>query len=192
MRELIIEQMQAGIDLRQTCLESLQTPLMQAASQMVHCLQSGGKVLACGNGGSASDAMHFVAELVNRFEVNRPALAAIALVNDASVMTSIANDFEFNAVFSRQIEALGRKDDVLLGISTSGNSQNVRRAMQTANSLGMQTIALTGHDGGVMAKEEGLSTSIHIPCASTARVQEMHITCLHILCAIIDRQMFGK
>jgi len=135
--------------------------------------------------------MHFVAELVNRFEVNRPALAAIALVNDASVMTSIANDFEFNAVFSRQIEALGRKDDVLLAISTSGNSQNVLKAMQTANSLAMNTIALTGHDGGAMAKEKNLSTSIHIPCASTARVQEMHITCLHILCSIIDRQMFG-
>jgi len=191
MRNLIIEQMQAGIDLRQTCLESLQTPLMQAAEQMIHCLQSGGKILACGNGGSASDAMHFVAELVNRFEINRPALAAIALVNDASVMTSIANDFEFNSVFSRQTEALGRKGDLLLGISTSGNSQNVLKAMQTASNLGMKTIALTGHDGGAMIKFKTLSTSIHIDCASTARVQEMHITCLHILCAMIDHRMFG-
>ncbi len=190
MRNLIIEQMQAGITLRQACLEPLQTPLLQAAEQMIQCLQSGGKILACGNGGSASDAMHFVAELVNRFEVNRPALAAIALVNDASVMTSIANDFEFNAVFSRQTEALGRKGDVLLGISTSGNSQNVLKAMQTARDLGMETIALTGHGGGSMMNFETLSTSLHIDCHSTARVQEMHITCLHILCSIIDRKMF--
>jgi len=191
MRDLIVEQMQAGIELRQKCQESLQEPLIQAAEQMIQCLQSGGKILACGNGGSASDAMHFVAELVNRFEVNRPALAAIALVNDASVMTSIANDFEFNRVFSRQTEALGRKDDVLLGISTSGNSQNVLQAMHTASNLGMHTIALTGHDGGSMASFEGVSTSIHVDCGSTARVQEMHITCLHILCSIMDRRMFG-
>lgn len=191
MRDLIIEQIQAGIELRQACLEPLQTPLMQAADQMIQCLQSGGKILACGNGGSASDAMHFVAELVNRFEVNRPALAAIALVNDASVMTSIANDFEFNSVFSRQIEALGRKGDVLLSISTSGNSENVLKAMQKARDLDMQTIALTGHDGGSMINFKTLSTSIHIASDSTARVQEMHITCLHILCSIIDRRMFG-
>lgn len=191
MHDLIREQMQAGIALRQACLEPLQAPLLQAAEQMIQCLQSGGKILACGNGGSASDAMHFVAELVNRFEVNRPALAAIALVNDASVMTSIANDVEFNAVFSRQTEALGRKGDVLLGISTSGNSQNVLKAMQTARDLDMQTIALTGHDGGSMMNFETLSTSIHIDCNSTARVQEMHITCLHILCSIIDRKMFN-
>jgi len=106
-------------------------------------------------------------------------------------MTSIANDFEFNAVFSRQTEALGRKGDVLLGISTSGNSQNVLKAMQTAVDLGMHTITLTGHDGGAMLKFEHLSTSVHVPSASTARVQEIHITCLHILCSIIDRRMFG-
>ncbi|MDQ6990948.1 MAG: D-sedoheptulose 7-phosphate isomerase [Mariprofundaceae bacterium] len=190
MRELIVKQLQAGITLRQACLEHLQNPLMQAAEKMIHCLQSGGKILVCGNGGSASDAMHFVAELVNRFEINRPALAAIALVNDASVMTSIANDFEFNSVFSRQIEALGRKGDVLLGISTSGNSQNVIKAIQTAKKLDMETITLTGHDGGEMAQIS--PTSIHIDSDSTARAQEMHITCLHILCSIIDKRMFGK
>jgi len=190
MRDLIVEQMQAGIKLRQACVESLQQPLIQAAELMVQCLQSGGKILVCGNGGSASDAMHFVAELVNRFEVDRPALAAIALVNDASVMTSIANDVEFDAVFSRQTEALGRKGDVLLGISTSGNSKNVLKAMHTASHLGMQTIALTGHDGGDMAKFPNLSASIHIDSESTARTQEMHISCLHILCSLIDKELF--
>jgi len=192
MRDLIIQSMQEGIDLRAQCLTTLQEPLLQAADQMVHCLQSGGKILACGNGGSASDAMHFVAELVNRFEVNRPALAAIALVNDASVMTSIANDFEFNRVFSRQVEALGRKGDLLLAISTSGNSQNVLAAMDVAASLEMPCITLTGHDGGAMVKHAAVSTAIHIAHASTARVQEMHITCLHILCSLMDRTMFPQ
>jgi len=191
MRDLIREHMQAGIALRQQCLDDLQEPLIQTADLMVDCLQSGGKILACGNGGSASDAMHFVAELVNRFEADRPALAAIALVNDASVMTSIANDVEFQAVFSRQTEALGREGDILLGISTSGQSQNVLKAMHTASDLGMKTVALTGHDGGEILHFPGLSSSIHIQSNATARVQEMHITCLHILCSIMDRRMFG-
>ncbi len=191
MQDLIRKAMLDGIELRQQCTESLLKPLADAADMMVHCLQSGGKILACGNGGSAADAQHFVAELVNRFEINRRALAAISLTNDASVMTSIANDFEFNAVFSRQIEALGRDGDVLLAISTSGDSANVLKAMDEAAALNMESIALTGRDGGKVGLHDGVSVHINIPHTSTARVQEMHITCLHILCTLIDERMFG-
>ena len=191
MRDLIVEHMQAGIALRQQCLEDLNLPLQQAAALMIQCIQSGGKILACGNGGSASDAMHFVAELVNRFEVDRPALAAIALVNDASVMTSIANDIAFEQVFSRQIEALGKEGDVLLAISTSGNSKNVLAAMEAAAKRKMSVIVLTGHDGGSMVEHDAVDALLHVSHVSTARVQEMHITCLHILCALLDRAIFG-
>lgn len=192
MQDLIEKAMLDGIQLRQQCCQSLVEPLSTAAAMMVECLQSGGKILACGNGGSAADAQHFVAELVNRFEINRRALAAISLTNDASVMTSIANDFEFNAVFSRQIEALGRKGDVLLAISTSGDSKNVLQAMNAAEHLAIPCITLTGRDGGQMASYHGVHTHINIPHTSTARVQEMHITCLHILCTLIDETMFGN
>jgi len=191
MQDLIKKAMQDGIELRQQCRETLLKPLTDAADIMVQCLQSGGKILVCGNGGSAADAQHFVAELVNRFEINRRALAAISLTNDASVMTSIANDFEFNAVFSRQVEALGRDGDVLFAISTSGDSLNVLRAIDEAVPLNMSSIALTGRDGGKMGLHDGVGVHINIPHASTARVQEMHITCLHILCTLIDEKMFG-
>jgi len=191
MQDLIKKAMLDGVELRQQCTESLLKPLTDAADMMVKCLQSGGKILACGNGGSAADAQHFVAELVNRFEINRRALAAISLTNDASVMTSIANDFDFNAVFSRQVEALGRGGDVLFAISTSGDSPNVLRAVEEAEKLNISSIALTGRDGGAMGKQDGVHVHINIPHASTARVQEMHITCLHILCTLIDEHMFG-
>jgi len=191
MQDLIRKALSDGIELRQKCAEPLLKPLADAADMMVQCLQSGGKILACGNGGSAADAQHFVAELVNRFEINRRALAAVSLTNDASVMTSIANDFEFNAVFSRQVEALGRAGDVLLAISTSGDSENVLKAIDEATSLELKSVALTGRNGGMMGMYDGVDVHINIPHASTARVQEMHITCLHILCTLIDERMFG-
>ena len=191
MQDLIRKAMQDGIELRRQCTDLLLEPLANAADMMVHCLQSGGKILACGNGGSAADAQHFVAELVNRFEINRQALAAISLTNDASVMTSIANDFAFDAVFSRQVEALGCAGDVLFAISTSGESANVLKAVDEAAALGMLSIALTGRDGGQIGKHQGVGVHINIPHNSTARVQEMHITCLHILCTLIDEKMFG-
>ncbi|MDQ6967819.1 MAG: SIS domain-containing protein [Mariprofundaceae bacterium] len=191
MQDIIRKAMLDGVELRQQCTEPLLKPLTDTANLMVQCLQSGGKILACGNGGSAADAQHFVAELVNRFEINRKALAAISLTNDASVMTSIANDFEFNAVFSRQIEALGCDGDVLLAISTSGDSPNVLKAIDEAVLANISSVALTGRDGGKMGLHDGVSVHINIPHASTARVQEMHITCLHILCTLIDERMFG-
>jgi len=192
MKDLIQDALIAGIALRQQCVGKLDDELLQAAAVMVSCLRSGGKILVCGNGGSASDAQHFVAELVNRFEINRPALAAIAMVNDASVITSIANDFAFESVYARQTEALGREGDVLLGISTSGDSSNVIKAAEQAAKNKMKVIVLTGRDGGLLAKHAAVDVHLNINHPSTARVQEMHITCLHILCTLIDETMFGE
>jgi len=192
VKDLIHEALLAGVELRKKYIGLLDDDLLKAAEIMVHCLRNGGKILVCGNGGSASDAQHFVAELVNRFEMNRPALAAIAMVNDASVITSISNDFAFDAIYARQTEALGREGDVLLGISTSGDSKNVVNAVEKAAEIGMQVIALTGRDGGKLGHHPGTSVHLNINHASTARVQEMHITCLHILCTLIDEIMFGR
>jgi len=183
--------MQEGIELRRLCMDSLSEPLQAAANAMTLCLQSGGKILACGNGGSAADAQHFAGELVNRFEMNRPALAAVALTHDASVITSIANDFSFDRIFSRQVEALGRPGDLLLAISTSGTSNNVIAAADAAANAGMQTIALTGCDGGTLGQHGNVHVHLNIPHHSTPRIQEMHITCLHLLCSLIDLNMFG-
>ena len=191
MREIIREAMEAGIELRRTCLDSLEEPLLNAAEAMVACLEGGGKILVCGNGGSAADAQHFAGELVNRFEVNRPALAAVAMTHDASVITSIANDFSFDDIFSRQVEALGREGDLLLAISTSGNSANVIKAVAAAAAIGMKTVALTGRDGGALGKDSNLSVHLNIAHHSTPRVQEMHITSLHIICSLVDEMMFG-
>lgn len=184
--------MEAGIELRRACLNSLDEPLLKAAETMVACLKGGGKILVCGNGGSAADAQHFAGELVNRFEMNRPGLAAIAMTHDASVITSIANDFSFDNIFSRQVEALGREGDLLLAISTSGDSANVIRAVSAAENIGMKTVALTGRDGGLLGKHSGLSVHLNIAHSSTPRVQEMHITSLHIICSLIDEMMFGE
>ena len=192
MKEIIREAMEAGISLRQACAGSLNEPLLKAAGKMVSCLESGGKILVCGNGGSAADAQHFAGELVNRFEINRPGLAAIAMTHDASVITSIANDFSFDDIFSRQVEALGRQGDVLLAISTSGNSVNVIKAVDAARALGMETVVLTGGSGGRLGASDNLSVHLNIAHQSTPRVQEMHITCLHILCSLIDETMFGE
>jgi len=191
MKEIIREAMEAGIELRKACLDSLNEPLLKAAESMVTCLKGGGKILVCGNGGSAADAQHFAGELVNRFEVNRPGLAAVAMTHDASVITSIANDFSFDDIFSRQVEALGREGDLLLAISTSGDSANVIRAADAAERLGMKTVALTGRDGGELGKHSNVTVHLNIAHTSTPRVQEMHITSLHIICSLVDETMFG-
>jgi len=191
MKEMIRQAMEAGIALRQSCVNALDEPLLNGAEKMVRSLKNGGKILVCGNGGSAADAQHFAGELVNRFEMNRPGLAAIAMTHDASVITSIANDFSFNDIFSRQVEALGRPGDILLAISTSGNSTNVLAAADAAQKAGMETVALTGGDGGMLGGSRSVSVHLNIAHPSTPRVQEMHITCLHILCSLIDESMFG-
>jgi len=192
MKGLIREALLSGVKLRQQCVDRLDDDLLAAADVMVKSLQAGGKVLVCGNGGSAADAQHFAGELVNRFEMNRPGLAAVAMTHDASVITSIANDFSFDAIYARQTEALGRPGDVLLAISTSGDSPNVVNAVKKAEEIGMDVIALTGRDGGKLGKDSAVTVHLNINHPSTPRVQEMHITCLHILCTLIDETMFGQ
>jgi len=164
-------------------------PAAAAAAAMTAALRSGGRVLACGNGGSAADAQHFAAELVGRFERERAALAAIALTTDTSILTALANDYAFTRIFARQVEALGRAGDVVLGISTSGASGNVLAAFEAAKAGGMTTVALTGRDGGAV----GAAADIHVnvPAASTARVQEVHRTLLHAVCALIERELYA-
>ncbi|MFN2644548.1 MAG: phosphoheptose isomerase [Burkholderiales bacterium] len=170
----------------------LGAPIAEAGQVLAQVLKSGGKVLACGNGGSAADAQHFAAELVNRFEVERPPLAALALTTDSSNLTSIANDYAWEEVFSKQLRAIGRRGDVLLAISTSGNSKNVIAALEAAHELGVRVIALTGNGGGKMAAllQSG-DVHICVPHKQTARIQEVHLLALHCLCDAIDFQLFG-
>lgn len=170
----------------------LTQPIAATSQAMVGCLQQDGKILCCGNGGSAADAQHFAAELINRFEIERPGLAAIALTTDSSVLTSIANDYDYNQIFSKQVRALGRSGDVLLAISTSGNSVNVVAAITAAHERNMRVVALTGRDGGKMGsmlKENDIH--ICVPTQSTARIQEVHLLALHCICDGIDHLMFG-
>jgi D-sedoheptulose 7-phosphate isomerase len=173
-------------------LELLAEPLRVAAEKMVHCLMNEGKILSCGNGGSAADAQHFSAELLNRFEMERPGLAAMALTTDSSTLTSIANDYDFNQVFSKQVRALGHPGDVLLAISTSGNSPNVMAAIEAAHERQMVVVALTGKNGGKIGPMLG-PDDVHVcvPSPVTARIQEVHLLCLHCLCDAIDVQLLG-
>ena len=159
-------------------------PTLVAAQLMSDCLLAGRKVLVFGNGGSASDAQHFSAELVGRFMKERAAMAAIALTVDTSILTAIANDYSYKQVFARQIEALGQPGDVAMGISTSGESPNVIAALQTAKAKGLKTIALTGRDGGGVGRTADIH--VNVPDQNTARVQEVHRTLLHVMCEVIE------
>lgn len=178
--------------LKLAAAQALAAPIASAAGQMVEALRNGGKVLACGNGGSAADAQHFAAELVNRFEMDRPPLAAIALTTDSSNLTSIANDFSYDQVFAKQLRALARKEDVLLAISTSGNSGSVLEAVRTARELGVRVVALTGNGGGKLAALLA-ADDVHVcvPHTRTVRIQEVHLLALHCMCDAIDFQLFG-
>ena len=170
----------------------LAEPLARASERMVQCLMNEGKILSCGNGGSAADAQHFAAELLNRFEKERPPLSAMALSTDTSTLTSIANDYSYNEVFSKQVRALGQPRDLLLAISTSGNSPNVMEAIKAAHDRQMGVIALTGKQGGKMAAMLK-ATDVHIcvPADRTARIQEVHLLCLHCMCDAIDCLLLG-
>jgi D-sedoheptulose 7-phosphate isomerase len=173
-------------------MQVLATPLAEAAELMATCLKKDGKILACGNGGSAGDAQHFSAELLNRFEMERPPLAAIALTTDSSTLTSIANDYSYEEVFSKQVVGLGRPGDVLLAISTSGNSPNVLKAMQAAHERSMTVVALTGKSGGKMSGMlHDADINLCVPSDSTARIQEVHLICLHCICDAIDCILLG-
>jgi len=162
-------------------------PVADAARAIVGAVRNGKKVLAFGNGGSAADAQHFAAELVGRFERERRGAAAIALTTDTSILTAVSNDYGFDRVFVRQVEALGVEGDVAFGISTSGQSANVLAALEAARAKGMTTIALTGKDGGRIGR--GATIHVHVPDPSTARVQEVHRTILHALCALVEREL---
>ena len=188
----ISENFSESAHLKLQSMDALARPIAAAAERMVQCLKNDGKIMSCGNGGSAADSQHFAAELINRFERERPALAAVALTTDTSTLTSIANDYSYDQVFSKQVRALGRAGDLLLAISTSGNSRNVLQAMQAAHECQMGLVALTGRSGGKMA--EALRPSdIHIcvPAQSTARIQEVHLLTLHCLCDAIDCLLLG-
>jgi D-sedoheptulose 7-phosphate isomerase len=178
--------------LKQAAAQSLAAPIARAAALMAAALAAGGKVLACGNGGSAADAQHFAAELVNRFERERPPLAALALTTDSSALTSIANDYAFAQVFEKQLRALGRKGDVLLAISTSGASESVIAAARAARELGIAVVALTGRGGGALGAQLGAGdVHVCVPHDRTVRIQEVHLLALHCLCDGIDFQLFG-
>lgn len=182
----------ASAETKLKAVDALSAPIAQAIDAMVKSLLAGGKILACGNGGSAADAQHFSGELLNRFERERPALAAIALTTDTSTLTAIANDYAYEQIFSKQVTALGQSGDVLLAISTSGNSPNVLRAMQAAHERDMRVVAMTGKGGGDMAKSLGPSdVHICVPHTQTGRIQEVHLLTIHCLCDGIDYMLLG-
>ncbi len=190
--ERIAEQFHDSIKTHQESLDRLPAAIERAGSLMADCLQREGRILSCGNGGSAGDAQHFSSELLNRFEMERPGLPAIALTTDSSTLTSIANDYDFREVFARQTRALAHPGDVLLAISTSGGSENVNRAIEAAHDRGAHVVALTGRDGGAMAA--GLAATdveVRVPARVTARIQEIHLLVIHCLCDLIDRRLFG-
>jgi D-sedoheptulose 7-phosphate isomerase len=193
MQARIRQLFQASIDTKLVAMQELVPFIEQAGQVMVQALLSEGKILACGNGGSAGDAQHFSSELLNRFERERPSLPALALTTDSSTITSIANDYSYNEIFSKQIRALGQPGDVLLAISTSGNSANVIQAIQAAHDREMIVVAMTGRDGGGMASlllpED---VEIRVPSKITARIQEVHLLTIHCLCDQIDNQLFGS
>ena len=182
-----------SIATKQTAAEALGESITAAGRVMADALLADGKILSCGNGGSAADSQHFSSELLNRFEMERPGLPAMALTTDASTVTSISNDYSFEEIFAKQVRALGKPQDVLLGISTSGNSENVIRAIDAAHERGMTVVALSGRDGGRMADmfAEG-DVEIRVPATRTARIQEVHLLAIHCLCDLIDSTLLGS
>jgi D-sedoheptulose 7-phosphate isomerase len=191
MDERVLEHFRESIAVKQSSAEL--APLIAAAAHlMTEALLADGKILCCGNGGSAADAQHLSAELLNRFELERPGLPAIALTTDSSTITSIGNDYEFAEVFAKQVRALGQSDDVLVAISTSGHSQNVLRAIQAAHERGLKVVALTGRDGGAIAEAlHADDLELRVPTQRTCRVQEVHILIIHCLCDLIDAELLG-
>ena len=182
-----------SIRTKQQSLELLAPVIVRAAGRISLTLDQGGKILSCGNGGSAGDAQHFSAEMLNRFEMERPGLPAVALTTDSSTLTSVANDYDYSQIFSKQVLALGNKGDVLLAISTSGNSGNVIKAVEAAHTRNMQVVALSGHDGGKLSGLlEDTDVEIRVPVNSTARIQEVHLLVIHCLCDLIDQHIASQ
>ncbi len=187
MKESVARSLKEGAELRLKMAEAISAEIAAAAEAIAEAFKAGGKLLLFGNGGSAADAQHIAAEFMNRFLIERPPLPAIALTTDSSVLTSIANDYAFDEVFSKQVKALGKKGDVALGITTSGSSGNVLKALRVAKKLGMITIALTGEGGRAASLAD---IPLQIPSRSTPRIQEAHIAVGHILCDLTDTLLF--
>lgn len=192
LHDRIFGHFQASAQAKLATADALAQPIEQAARLMVHSLAEGGKILACGNGGSAADAQRFAAKMVNRFEQERPGLAALALTSDPSTLTSIANDYAYEQVFARQVKVLGHAGDLLLAISTSGNSPSVLQAVAAAHARGMPVIALTGRSGGGLAEQmQDDDVLLCVPVESMARIQEIHLLVIHCLCDAVDSVLLG-
>ena len=187
MKKIILNILEESIEAKRHCIENNIDHIIQAADMLAACFSRGDKLLMFGNGGSAADAQHLVAEFVNRFQIERPPLAAVALTTDTSILTSIGNDYHFDDIFSKQVKAIGRKGDIAWGISTSGNSTNVIRAIKAAQKIGMSTIGMTGRAGELAGCADLVFT---VACDTTARIQESHITIGHILCDLVDRKLY--
>ncbi len=187
MRERIKDILLESIQVKEEILRSQIGSIVEIAELMIDCLKKDGKVIVFGNGGSASYSQHIAAELVGRFKKDRSALAGIALTTNTSVLTSLANDYGYDVVFSRQVEALGKKNDVVLGISTSGKARNVALGIKQAKKMGIKTVALSGGDGGEIVKLADVS--LIVPSKVTARIQEAHITIAHIICEMIEQEL---
>ncbi len=190
----LVSRLQAAVDesisLKQRFVAAQSDAVVAAAQRLAGVFKAGGKVFLFGNGGSAADAQHLAAEFVNRFQVERPPLAALALTTDTSILTAVANDYDFLQVFAKQVRALGRPGDLALGLSTSGNSPNVVEGLQAARQLGLKTLALSGRDGGPVAQAAELA--LIVPSRNTARIQEVHITIGHVLCDLVDFLLFPE
>jgi len=189
--QVIQDHFQQSIIVKKKSFESLHKKIAQAGQACIDCLINEKKILVCGNGGSAADAQHFSAELLNRFEMERPALPAIALTTDTSTITAIGNDYSFNQIFEKQVQALGQEGDLLIAISTSGNSKNVNLAIDAAKAKSMKIIGISGKDGGSMAKLLTDQINLIVPAERTAHIQETHIVILHLICTLIDKGLFG-
>ena len=193
LEQRIEQQFIDSADLKYQSAQTLSKPIAAAVGALLMCVTGGGKVMACGNGGSAADAQHFAAEFVGRFERERPELGAIALSTDSSIITAIATDYNFDQIFSKQVRALGQPGDILLAISTSGNSRNVLAAIEAAHERDLIVVALTGKGGGKIAQLLR-ETDVHVcvPHDRTARIQEVHLLVLHCLCDGVDSQLLGE
>ena len=189
MKDIILDILEAGIETKRHCIETNVDNIIKAADMLASCIVSGNKVLIFGNGGSAADAQHLAAEIVNRFQIERPPLAAIALTTDTSILTSIGNDYHFDEIFSKQIQALGKKGDIAWGISTSGNSPNVLKAVSAAQKIGIATIGMIGRAGKLGACADLV---LSVKSDITARIQETHIMLGHILCDLLERKLYPE
>lgn len=192
MEQRVTDHFRDSIAVKQASI-ALAPQIVAAARLMTRSLLEDGKILSCGNGGSAADAQHFSGELLNRFELERPGLPAMALTTDSSTLTSIANDYDFTDVFAKQVRALGQPHDVLLAISTSGNSPNVLRAIEAAHGRNLKVVAMTGRDGGSIARALGPGDiELRVPAERTCRIQEVHLVIIHCLCDLIDVELLDQ